>query len=196
MGSSWVTVIVCVLILSGCATPGIDDARLKQSEMELRAEFRDQLDAAREELRQEMKNKGKGLESEITIVGDRAETWISELRNLHEQDNIELQKQMFNNRRLIEDQAKRIYLIESIVTAKASASAHAEERGLVTYVDGVNISISIGSGDNIKPGDVFGIYKGGSRIASGKAIKVDINSSEAMVVSKDGEISVGDSVKP
>lgn len=200
MRSSWVTLIFLAVILSGCATPGIDEARLKVSEMELRSEFREQLDAAkqelRQELRQEIKNESRALESEIKGAGDGAQAGLTELRGLHDKDNIELQKEIFNNKKMIEDQAKRIYLIESIVTAKAAAPAHVEEEGLVTYVDGINISISLGSGDKVKPGDVFGIYKGGRKIASGKAIKVDTNSSEAMVVSKKEEISVGDSVRP
>lgn len=200
MRSSWTAVVFVAIILSGCATPGIDEMRLKQSEMELRAEFSDKLDAVRDELRQELrqeiKNTGQGLKTEINGVSDMVQASTAELRSLHDQDNVELQKEIFSNKRLIEDQAKRIYLIESIVTAKASAPAHVVEEGLVTYVDGINISISIGSGDKIKPGDVFGIYKAEKKIASGKAIKVDIHSSEAMVISKDDEISVGDSVRP
>ncbi|MDO8282630.1 MAG: hypothetical protein Q7U10_08440 [Thermodesulfovibrionia bacterium] len=193
---SWITVVFFGVILSGCATPGIDEVRLKQSEMELRAEFREQLDAARQELRQEIKNENQGLKSEIQGSSDGLQTGMAELRSLHDKDNVELQKEIFNNKRMIEDQAKRIYLIESIVTAKAAAPKHVEEEGLVTYIDGINISISLGSGDKVKPGDVFGIYKKGKKIASGKAIKVDTNSSEAMVISKKDEISVGDSVKP
>lgn len=192
--------ILMTAVLLGCASPGIDEVRLKQFEMELKAEFRDQIEATRQELSRKINKENQGLKSEIKSevrsIREGSQTDMSEIRTVHKEDDIDLQKQIFGNKRLIEDQAKRIYLIESIVTAKASASTQVEEEGFVTSVDGVNISISLGSGDNIRPGDVFDIYKGDEKIASGKAIKVDANSSDAIVISKEAEISLGDSVRP
>ncbi|MBI4844733.1 MAG: hypothetical protein HY809_10540 [Nitrospirae bacterium] len=180
----------------GCASPGIDEARIKQLETELRKEFRDQIDASRKELIDEAKKDNQVLDSKINSLKEESQAGLAELKEIHERDNIELQKGVLGNKRLIDEQAKRIYLIESIVTSKASSDKDTAEDGFVTYVDGINISISMGSADGMRPGDIFGIYSGNEKIASGKAVKVETNSSVGMVISKDKEITLGNSVRP
>ncbi len=192
----WLVVILMSVILTGCASPGIDEVRLKQLETELKAEFRGQIEVVRQEFKEEMSDGQQGIRSDIKAVSDTVQMETAEIKSAHEKDNIDLQKQFFSNKRLIEDQAKRIYLIESIVTAKPAVSAVKENEGFVTSVDGVNMEISLGKANNVNAGDLFSIYKGDAEIASGRVIKAEANSSEAMVISKEAEISVGDSIRP
>ena len=196
MRSFWIVGILLALAVTGCASPGIDEVRLKQLEMDLKAELRAEIEASRQELKSEISKDKQELKSDINAVREGARSDVSALKTLHENDNIERQKQFFSNKRLIEDQAKRIYLIESIVTTNAASTEYKKEDGFVTSIEGENIAISIGEESNIKSGDEIGIYKGDDRVASGKITKVGTSSSEGVLLTEDEEVSVGDTVKP
>jgi hypothetical protein len=196
MRSFWIAGILLAAAVTGCASPGIDEVRLKQFEMDLKAEFRTQIEAARKEMQAEISKDKLELQSDINDVREGARSEVSALKTLHDSDNVERQKQFFSNKRLIEDQAKRVYLIESIVTTKAASTEYKKEDGFVTSIEGENIAISIGGERDIKSGDEIGIYKGDERVASGKITKVGTSSSEGVLVTEEEEVSVGDTVKP
>lgn len=196
MRSFWTVGIFLAFAVTGCASPGIDEVRLKQFEIELKAELRAEIEASRQELKSEISENKQELKSYINDVREGARSEVSALNTLHDSDNIERQKQFFSNKRLIEDQAKRIYLIESIVTTNAASTEYKKENGFVTSIEGENIAISIGEESNIKSGDEIGIYKGDDKVASGKITKVGTTSSEGVLLTEDEEVSVGDTVKP
>ncbi|MDP3013791.1 MAG: hypothetical protein Q8M92_06070 [Candidatus Subteraquimicrobiales bacterium] len=175
-----------LLNMFGCASSGDMELRLRQ----LREESRNQTAETTDSLKKNIKEVENNLQKEI-----------SDVRATHNKDNLEInktlidqQKQIFNNRAILDETARRIYLLESIVTSR-NAVAPETKAGFVTFIDDQGISISLGSINGVKAGDYFGVYKDTERIGTIRIDTVEVNSSKGMVLNKTNSISIGDKVE-
>lgn len=190
MKRSFIVGVFLVIIISGCATSGNMESQLKHLKEEIYAEIRYQTGSVRDDLKKEFKTVESNLKNEIV-----------EIRETHKKDKMEIdktlidhQKQIFNNRLVNEDNARRVYLLESIITARTSIAPQIKE-GYITFVSDDEVSISLGSINGVKAGDNFGVYKGKDKIATIRIDVVEVNSSKGIMLSKERAISIGDKVE-
>ena len=178
-----------VLIFSvGCAsTEGLEN----QIKM-LRTEMQTQLDTQNKMLRSDTQTQIQSSNQKIT-----------ELKALYEKDSkemnlriIELQKDFFANKRVVEDSARRVYLLEMLVTARRTTS-YEQREGFIIFVKDKQVAISLGSETGVKTGQIFDVYKGGNlkkQIASIRILSVEAESSTGEIIDQTESLSVGDRV--
>ncbi len=124
---------------------------------------------------------------------------LKELENLISQTDkslIDHQKQILQNKRYLEDTARRVYFMESLICARSAVVPQVKE-GYVTFVDGNRISISLGSVNDVKVGDNFAVLRDTYKIGTIQIDTLEMNSAKGVVinVSKDKTIIIGDKIE-
>jgi hypothetical protein len=176
------------MFLMGCAgTEGLE-TQIKM----LRTEMQTQLETQNKMLRSDMQTQNQSLSQKI-----------ADLKTTHEKDTketqtsmIDLQKDFLANKRVVEDTARRTYLLEMLMTARRATPSEQRE-GYITYVKEKQVAISLGGESGVRTGDLFEIFKGGSgkkQIASIRILSVEAESAVGEIVSQTDTISIGDRV--
>jgi len=177
------------VFLAGCASTEGLETQIKM----LKTEMQTQLDTQAKMLRSDMQTQNQSLNQNIT-----------DLKVLHEKDSkeihsliIELQKDFIANRRVVEDSARRVYLLEMLVTARRSTPYEQREKFIV-FVKDKQVAISVGSESGIKVGEIMEVYKGGNlknQIATIKIVTVEPESSSGEIITQTEAVSIGDRVE-
>jgi hypothetical protein len=177
------------LFFIGCANTGNLETQIKM----LRSEMQTQLETQNKMLRADMQSQNQSFNKKV-----------DDLKAVHEKDTkeiqssiIDLQKDFLANKRVVEDTARRVYLLEILVTARRATPSEQRE-GYVTFVKDNQAAISLGSESGVRIGDQFDVYKGGSgkkEIASIRILSVEAESATGEIVNRAEEVSIGDRVE-
>ena len=185
--------IVCVFIVIMvvcCNCGGGAESQVRQLREELKSEIRYQTNAVRDSCNKDIKEVDSNLQKEIDDV-----------KETHRKDTVQIdktlidhQKQIFSNKTMLEDSARRVYLLESIITSKTPVVTQTKE-GYVIFVKGSEVSISLGGMNGINEGDHFVVFKDSDKIGTIKIESVETNSSKGTILQSSGTISIGDKVE-
>ena len=177
-----------LLFFIGCASTEGLEMQIRT----MRSEMQTQLETQAKMLRGDMQNQNQSLNKKI-----------DELKGAHEKDTkemqssfIDLQKDFLGNKRVVEDTARRTYLLEMLMTSRRATPSEQRE-GYVTFVKDKQAAISLGSESGVRTGDLFDVYKGGSgkkQIASIRVLSVEAESATGEIMNQTEGISIGDRV--
>jgi hypothetical protein len=177
-----------LLFFTGCASTEGLETQIKM----MRTEMQTQLETQNKMLRADMQSQNQALSRKI-----------DDLRAVHEKDTkeaqtsiIELQRDFLANKRVVEDTARRTYLLEMLMTARRATPSEQRE-GYVTFVREKQVAISLGTESGVRTGEIFEVYKGGSlkkQIASIRILSVEAESANAEIMDQSETISIGDRV--
>jgi hypothetical protein len=182
----WVPFLL--LFFMGCANTEGLETQIKM----LRTEMQTQMETQAKMLRSDMQNQNQALSKKI-----------DDLKAVHEKDTketqtslIDLQRDFLANKRVVEDTARRTYLLEMLMTARRATPSEQRE-GYITFVKDKEVAISLGSESGVRTGETFEVYKGGSlknQIASIRILSVEAESATAEIINQSETISIGDRV--
>jgi hypothetical protein len=177
-----------LLFFMGCASTEGLETQIKM----LRAEMQTQMETQARMLRSDMQNQNQALSKKI-----------DDLKAVHEKDTketqtslIDLQRDFLANKRVVEDTARRTYLLEMLMTARRATPSEQRE-GYITFVKDKEVAISLGSESGVRTGEIIEVYKGGSlknQIASIRILSVEAESANAEIINQAETISIGDRV--
>jgi len=162
-----------------------------------------QIKMLRTEMQSQMETQGRMLRSDMQSQNQALSKKIDDLKAVHEKDTketqtsmIDLQRDFLANKRVVEDTARRTYLLEMLMTARRATPSEQRE-GYVTFVKDKQVAISLGSESGVRTGEIFEVYKGGSlknQIASVRILSVETESSVGEIIQQSEDISIGDRV--
>jgi hypothetical protein len=162
-----------------------------------------QIKTLRTEMQTQMETQAKMLKSDMQSQNQALSRKIDDLKAVHEKDTketqtsmIDLQRDFLANKRVVEDTARRTYLLEMLMTARRATPSEQRE-GYVTFVKDKQVAISLGSEAGVRTGEIFEVYKGGSlknQIASVRILSVETESSIGEILQQSDDISIGDRV--
>lgn len=177
-----------LLFFIGCASTEGLETQIKM----LRTEMQSQMETQAKMLRGDMQSQNQALSKKI-----------DDLKAVHEKDTketqtsiMDLQRDFLANKRVVEDTARRTYLLEMLMTARRATPSEQRE-GYVTFVKEKQVAISLGSESGVRTGEIFEVYKGGSlknQIASVRILSVETESSIGEILQQSEDISIGDRV--
>jgi hypothetical protein len=177
-----------LLFFTGCSSTEGLETQIKM----LRTEMQTQMETQGRMLRSDMQNQNQALSKKI-----------DDLKAVHEKDTketqttiIDLQRDFIANKRVVEDTARRTYLLEMLMTARRATPPEQRE-GYITFVKEKQVAISLGSESGVRTGEIFEVYKGGSlknQIASIRILSVEAESANAEIMNQSDTISIGDRV--
>jgi exonuclease VII large subunit len=179
------------------------DRKSRQLKDEIYAEMKMHIDNMRITFKKELKNLDNENKKSFENLTNKVQTEMTQAMELQkkyalETDKtlIDYQKQILQDKLILEDTARRVYLLESIVSAKAPVVPQFKG-GYVTFVDGNRISISLGGVNEVKVGDYLGIYKDTKKIGTIQIDTVAMNSSKGVVINikKGKTINIGDKIE-
>jgi len=157
----------------------------------------------RTEMQTQMETQAKMLRSDMQSQNQALSKKIDDLKAVHEKDTketqtsmIDLQRDFLANKRVVEDTARRTYLLEMLMTARRATPSEQRE-GYITFVKDKQVAISLGSESGVRTGEIFEVYKGGSlknQIASVRILSVETESSIGEILQQSEDISIGDRV--
>ena len=160
-----------------------------------------QIKTLRTEMQTQMETQAKMLKSDMQSQNQALSRKIDDLKAVHEKDTketqtsmIDLQRDFLANKRVVEDTARRTYLLEMLMTARRATPSEQRE-GYVTFVKDKQVAISLGSEAGVRTGEIFAVYKGGSlknQIASVRILSVETESSIGEILQQSDDISIGD----
>jgi hypothetical protein len=160
-----------------------------------------QIKTLRTEMQTQMETQAKMLKSDMQSQNQALSRKIDDLKAVHEKDTketqtsmIDLQRDFLANKRVVEDTARRTYLLEMLMTARRATPSEQRE-GYVTFVKDKQVAISLGSEAGVRTGEIFEVYKGGSlknQIASVRILSVETESSIGEILQQSDDISIGD----
>lgn len=215
----WNIGVLASLSLYGCASMDDVELRMNRLRTELHSEMRAQTDQIKQtfrsdikdmegENRQNINNVKNSLDKDLKDVASESKKELNSVKSTLTKEIGELkvlqnkyametdkilvdhQKQIFQNKELVSDLMRRVYLLESIVTSRTSV----QKEGYVTFVSNDTVSISLGSANGVRAGDYFGVYKETEKIGVIKIDTVEVDSSRGVVIKKVTAISIGDRV--
>ena len=162
-----------------------------------------QIRTLKTEMQTQMETQTKMLRSDMQTQNQSLNKKIDDLKAIHEKDTkevqtsiIDLQRDFIANKRVVEDTARRTYLLEMLMTARRATPAEQRE-GYITFVKDKQVAISLGSESGVRTGEIFDVYKGGSlknQIASIRILSVEAESANAEILNQSETISIGDRV--
>jgi len=190
--------VIALLFLSGCASGGDIEGKLKQlrddinSEIraqssELRSAFSDDLKKSEKELRNDLKDTQADLQREIDEIRETHKKYAFET----DRSLVDHQKQIFQNKTVTDDTARRVYTLEEIVASRYHMQPQIKE-GYVSFVEGDEVAISLGSANGLKKGDRVAVYKGSEKIAVFDIEEVERDSAKGKLPPEADDVSIGD----
>ncbi len=193
-------VAISVIFVSGCASDM--ESQLRYVKEEIYREMRNQNSNIRDDLRKEIKDVEVGNKKDIKDLQSSLKSEINDLREAQRKYSMETdrtiidhQKQIFQNQTVMQDSARRVYLLEALLAAKVPVASQTKNEGYITYIEDKNVSISIGTVNGIKTGDIIDVYRDKDKIGTIEIEVVDLNSSKGKLLESSMLISVGDRVE-
>ena len=191
------------LFLMGCASTEGLETQIRMLRTEMQTQLESQNKMLRSDMQTQLESQNKMLRSDMQTQNQSLSQKIADLKTTHEKDTkeiqtsiIDLQKDFLANKRVVEDTARRTYLLEMLMTARRATPSEQRE-GYITYVKEKQVAISLGGESGVRTGDLFEIFKGGSgkkQIASIRILSVEAESAVGEIVSQTDTISIGDRV--
>jgi nitrogenase molybdenum-iron protein alpha/beta subunit len=196
--------VVCVLVCAGCAsTDALDELKklradmtekIKESDEKLRKEYKTDLAQAQQSLQ-------SGFNAKLTDINKE----LDQQKEVHQKDNkevnvtlIDVQKDVFANRRITEDTARRVYIMETLYASRAPVVEERAE-GEIVHMKDADVTTSLGSRHGIKAGDLLGVYRGNSskeKLATVRIMVAETGQSNGQIVEKSTDVLRGDVVRP
>lgn len=162
-----------------------------------------QIRMMRTEMQTQLETQNKMLKADMQSQNQALSKKIDDLKAVHEKDTketqttiIDLQRDFIANKRVVEDTARRTYLLEMLMTARRATPSEQRE-GYITFVKEKQVAISLGSEAGVRTGEIFEVYKGGSlknQIASIRILSVEAESANAEIMNQSDTISIGDRI--
>jgi hypothetical protein len=162
-----------------------------------------QIRTLKSEMQTQMETQTKMLRNDMQTQNQSLNKKIDDLKGTHEKDAKEFQTSMMDlqrdflaNKRVVEDTARRAYLLEMLMTARRATPAEQRE-GYITFIKDKQVAISLGTESGVRIGEIFEVYKGGSlknQIASVRILSVEAESSVGEILQQTEDISIGDRV--
>lgn len=163
-----------------------------------------QMKILRTEMQTQMETQAKMLRNDMQTQNQSLIQKITDLKALHDKDSkeintliIEIQKDILANKRVVEDNARRVYLLEMLIAARRP-TPYEQREGFITFVKDKQVAISLGSQSGIRVDEIMEVYKGGSlkkQIALIKILTVEPESSSGEIISQIEAVSIGDRVE-
>ncbi len=203
--------VACLFV--GCASSNTMEVRLRQMKAELnetmRSQMRDQIENMKAEIREvdarnknEIKEMSRGIGKDMADLKKSIEKEMSDIKETQKKHAVETdktlidqQKQIFQSKTVIDDSARRVYLLESIITSRGTVASHPTREGFVTYVESKKVSVSLGSSNGVRAGDQYAVYKNKDKIGLVEIEIVELESSSGNIVKSSKPISVGDRIE-
>ena len=195
-------VFIISVFFSGCASNDGLEMQIKQLREEVYSEIRTQKTDLRDSLRKEIKDSEGEMKKYIQDEQKNLQNQISEVKEMQkkyafetDKSLIDHQRQIFQNKAVMEDTARRIYMIESVITSKSPIVPQQISEGFITFVENKKVALSLGSINGIKVGDQFGVYRDKEKIGTIEINTVERDSSQGLIVENKKEIFLGDRVE-
>ena len=156
---------VLLLTLTGCSSTSALDEKFQAMRRDLQSELKREVDRVNSDYKRDLQTTQQSLQNEINSKHELAMNGIEVLKQLHHKDTkeinttlIDVQKDFFQNRRVTEENSRRVYILESLIAATRSGSDEKVE-GEILRVQENQITTSLGSRSGIKAGDKLAVYK-------------------------------------
>ena len=195
-------VFIVIVMVSGCASNDGLEMQIKQLREEVYSEIRTQKTDVRDSLRKEIKDSEGEMKKYIQDEQKNLQNQISEVKETQkkyafetDKSLIDHQRQIFQNKAVMEDTARRIYMIESVITSKSPIVPQQISEGFITFVENKKVALSLGSINGIKVGDQFGVFRDKEKIGTIEINTVERDSSQGLIVENNKEIFLGDRVE-
>jgi len=147
----------------------------------------------------------QSLQDELKVKHEMTMSSIEALKQSHQKDTreindtlIEIQKEFFQNRRVTEDNARRVYILESLIAATRS-DADVKVEGEILYIKDDEVTTTLGAISGIKAGDKLLVYKDSfspDHIGEIQIIVAETNQSTGEILEKSSPITRGNIVRP
>jgi hypothetical protein len=177
---------------------------LQESNRIFRQESRDANELMKRDIKKEIEDLKRTLQKESTEANGLLQKDIQNLRAFSEKSIkeinltlLELQKDFLQNRKVVDDTVRRIYLIESIITARG-AIPQVQRDSFIRFLEGKKVVISVGSNNGVNMGDKLSVYKGSTlkhKIGSIKIVDVEMDSSAGEILEQEEKFSIADRVE-
>lgn len=198
-------VFVLAAACAGCANTGAIDeqfkklradlaAEMKTTEQSIRSDYARDIAAAQKAAQQDYNAKLELFHKEMGLQKEEQAKNIKEVNV----SLIEIQKDFYQNRRLTEDNARRVYIVESLIAATRPAQEERAEGEILFLKDG-EVTTSLGSRQGVKAGDMLAVYKDNSfqeKLATIRVMVSETTQSKGEVMEKTAAVARGNSVKP
>lgn len=209
-------VVLCSMLCAGCAAQGAVEeqiqklrsemsAQMKQSEEAVRKDYSRDLLAAQETLQADYARKLQDLKKELSLQKDMHEKDLNLQKDVHEKDLkevnrilIDVQKDFFQNRRVTEENVRRVYILESLFAATRPAPEDRAEGEILYFKDG-SVTTNLGTKHGVKAGDVLAVFKDETfkeKIATVRVMVAEASESKGELVEKTVTVTRGNFVKP
>jgi ABC-type microcin C transport system permease subunit YejB len=189
-------------MVSGCASNDGLEMQIKQLREEVYSEIRTQKTDVRDSLRKEIKDSEGEMKKYIQDEQKNLQNQISEVKEMQkkyafetDKSLIDHQRQIFQNKAVMEDTARRIYMIESVITSKSPIVPQQISEGFITFVENKKVALSLGSINGIKVGDQFGVFRDKEKIGTIEINTVERDSSQGLIIENSKGIFLGDRVE-
>jgi len=198
-------IIMSVFVMYGCTGSGSMEEQILKLRSELSAEMKQSDEAIKNDYKRDLAVAQQTLQSDIINKNDTLKKELDMLRELHVKEMkeanitlIDIQKDFFQNRRLTEDNARRVYIIESLIAATRSTPEE-ERAGEIVQIKGNDVTTSLGSKHGIKAGDLLAVYKDNSsreKLATIRIMVTETNQSKGEIVEENTSAARGNVVRP
>jgi hypothetical protein len=169
------------------------------------AEIKQSHESTKTDYTRELAAMQKSMQTDYNSKFDTYKKDMDALKEAHQKDIkdvnvtlIDIQKDFFQNRRITEDNARRVYIVESLIAATRSAPEEKLEGEIVYSKDGEVIT-SLGSKQGIKAGDMLVVYKDNSfkeKLATIRVMVAEATQSKGEILEKTAIVARGNAVKP
>jgi outer membrane murein-binding lipoprotein Lpp len=205
-----------VLVISGCASSGLEENMAVMRE-EFNARLDKEMEASRNYNKRELdaiksdeKRNNAELQqllraeynSKFDSVGKNMEA-LKETNSKNIKDInailIDIQKDFFVSKRISEDIARRLYILERITAGGATSDLPPSKEGEIILIEGNHVTTTLGAHSGVKAGDRLGVYPDSSsrdRIATIQVLVSEEGKSSGEVIEKSAPIERKFIVKP
>lgn len=201
----YLTVFIAVLFVSGCASTEIVEEQLRRLRSELSDEVKRESESVRNEYKKDLAAAQQSIQSEIANKNEITMKSLEALRETHQKDSkeinatlIDIQKDFFQNKRITEDNARRVYILESLIAATRSLPEEKAE-GEILLFTGNNVTTSLGTKHGIKAGDLVGVFHDSAsreKIGTVRVTVAETTQSSGELVERTGAVARGNVVRP
>ena len=184
-------VSMMMLFCAGCA------ATVDEQVQRIRSEITAEIEAAKAESKRELAASQESLRADFKKELDAHKEQNQKTEKDVNLTLIDIQKDFFQNRRVTEDNARRVYILESLVAATRTASEEKAE-GEIVLLDGSNVTTTLGTKQGIKAGDRLAVYKDVSsqeKLATIRVMVAEATQSKCEIVDQASGLGRGNVVK-
>lgn len=196
--------ILLTVFCAGCAASTVVDEQFQKMRDEL-AQVKQSNEALKNDYKRDIASAQQAIQSDYNAKFDALKMKLDAQKEVHLKDVkevnvtlIDIQKDFFQNRRLTEDNARRVYIMESLIAAtRATPEERAE--GEIVFLKDADVTTSLGTKHGLKAGDMLAVFKDNSsreKLATIRVMVTEIGQSKGEIVEKSAEVARGNVVRP